>query len=241
MPLKSIPIYGSLYPEPPYIYHGTHLILTLFNVDKKILAEANIIPEGLQLAGGKKTTVMAFFANYVKSSIGQYYEAATLIDVKYQSEKYGKVRGFYCNSMFVDKDSAMAAGREIWGFPKKLAKIQLIEKGDQVIGTLERRNIEIMKMTIDLENEVAELPMPDIPIINFRQFFAPGGGDYSLRQFQKIPMELETDTIKSGSLKLEFNPSEEDPLSIFESGSDSIALAVFITLKRGVLPWGILL
>ena len=237
MKLKSIPVYGSLYPEPPYIYHGTRLIMVLFNVSKDKLVE--VIPEGLKLAGGKNTTVMAFFADYVKSSIGQYYEAATLIDVKYQSEKLGKVRGFYCNSMFVDSDSAMAAGREIWGFPKKLAKIQLIEKGNQVVGILERGNIEVMKMTLDLEHDVAELPMPDIPIITYRQFFAPGGGDYSLKQFQKIPMELETDTIKSGKLKLEFNPSEEDPLSVFESGKDSIVTAVYMKLKRGVLPWGV--
>ncbi|NHI94638.1 MAG: hypothetical protein EAX96_19255 [Candidatus Lokiarchaeota archaeon] len=239
MKLKSIPIYGSLYPEPPYIYHGTRLILVLFQVDKNKLVD--VIPEGLKLPSGKNTTVMAFFADYVKSSIGQYYEAATLIDVKCESKTLGKVRGFYCNSMFVDSDTAMAAGREIWGFPKKLAKIQLIEKGNQVIGTLERRNIEIMKMTLDLENDIAELPMPDIPIITFRQFFAPGGGDYSLKQFQKIPMELEPDKIKSGNLKLEFKHSEEDPLSVFESGSESVVTAVYIKLKRGVLPWGKLL
>lgn len=229
-----MPVYGSLYPEAPYIYHGTRLILVIFQVDKEKILK--VLPEGLKLPGGKSVSVMAFFADYVKSTIGQYYEAATLIDVKYKSETSGKVRGFYCNSMFVDSDVAMGAGREMWGFPKKLAKIQLIEKGDEVTGILERENIEIMKMTLKLEQDVAQMPMPDIPIITYRQFFAPGGGGYALSEFQSIGMELEPEIIKSGSVKIEFNPSEADPLSVFEP--KSIVSAVYMKLKRGVLPWG---
>jgi len=234
MKLNSMPVYGSLYPEAPYIYHGTRLIMVVFKVNKEKLLP--VMPEGLKLPGGKSVSVLAFFADYVKSTIGQYYEAATLIDAKYKSETSGKTRGFYCNSMFVDSDVAMGAGREMWGFPKKLAKIQLIEKGEQVTGILERNNIEVMKMTLKLEKEVAQMPMPDIPIITFRQFFAPGGGGYAMSELQSIRMELEPELIKSGSVEIEFKKSEADPLSVFEP--ESIVTAVYMKLKRGVLPWG---
>ena len=40
--------------------------------------------------------------------------------------------------MYVDDDVAMIGGREIYGLPKKIAKIELAREGNTVRGTVER-------------------------------------------------------------------------------------------------------
>jgi len=38
--------------------------------------------------------------------------------------------------MYLDDDSPIAGGREIWGFPKKLASPKISHEGDVIVGTL---------------------------------------------------------------------------------------------------------
>ena len=51
----------------------------------------------------------------------------------------------YCLSMPVDDDMAMAGGREVFGYPKKMAEsITLREEGSTVIGSAVRKGTEIL-------------------------------------------------------------------------------------------------
>jgi acetoacetate decarboxylase len=46
--------------------------------------------------------------------------------------------GFYIAHILVDNDQAMTAGREIWGYPKKMAHITYERRGEGIVGTVER-------------------------------------------------------------------------------------------------------
>jgi acetoacetate decarboxylase len=233
MVLKSVPIYGSLYPEPPYIYHGTRLLLVLYNIKRESIPQ-EVLHENFKIS--KRPLIMMFITDYPDSTIGPYYEAATFIEVKYKGDS-GNTRGLYCNSMFVDSDIAMAAGREIWGFPKKYAEMQLKESKDKVIGTLKRKGSELIKATINLEEKVESMPVPEVPIITIRQFFEPGGNSYALRQVQAIDMELEPEIITKGAVKVEFpEKSDHDPIYFLEP--ESILGGFYMKLSKGVLPYG---
>ncbi len=231
MSLRSMPVFGSLYPEPPYIYEGTRLLMVLYQVEREQVE--NILPEEFKIS--RRVMAMAFIAEYPKSTIGPYYEAATFFEVTYKGEK-GKKTGLYCNSMFVDSDIAMAAGREIWGFPKKLANMILNKEDNEVIGILNRKNIDLMRIDLKIKEEVSELPIPEVPLITIRQFFEPGGGTYALKQVQGTIMELVPEKVYWGETSLQFNKSSEDPIYFLEP--ISVIGGYYITLKKGVLPYG---
>ncbi len=77
---------------------------------------------------------------------------------------------FYIVHIVPDTDSPLAAGREIWGYPKKLARIGLETDGDMTIGTTERpRGNRICTGVMRPEE-----PIPPDPT-------APAGGAVSLR------------------------------------------------------------
>jgi len=231
MGLKSMPVFGSLYPEPPFIYYNTRLLMVLFQIPKDNIK--NILPEIFKTS--RYVLGMAFIADYPDSTIGPYYEAATFFEVKYKGIT-GKKSGLYCNSMFVDSDRALTAGREIWGFPKKLAKMSLIKENNKVIGTLERNGIKLMQIELDIQEEVKELPIPEIPLITIRQFFEPGGGGYALQQVQGTIMELEPEKIFKGESKITFQKSDADPIYYLEP--NSFFGGFYIKLNKGILPYG---
>ncbi|MFX5705862.1 acetoacetate decarboxylase family protein, partial [Acinetobacter baumannii] len=66
------------------------------------------------------------------TGFGDYTESGQVIPVSFQGRKGG-----YSHSMFLDDDPPIAGGRELWGFPKKLAKPSLKVETDCLVGTLD--------------------------------------------------------------------------------------------------------
>jgi acetoacetate decarboxylase len=46
-------------------------------------------------------------------------------------------KGIYVHSMYLDDEAPIAGGREIWGFPQKLARPKLCHESEVVVGTLQ--------------------------------------------------------------------------------------------------------
>lgn len=104
---------------------------------------------------------MAFVAHYPTTNFGiSYREGALFVSAEYHGES-----GWYCLSMPVTDDTAMVLGREIHGFPKKMADdISLTHDataGRHVVGYVIRHGEEILRIEGDYELPVAphELPM----------------------------------------------------------------------------------
>lgn len=85
----------------------------------------------------------AFVARYPSTTLGvAYSEGAVFIDCAYKGES-----GAYCLSMPVDNDTAMVAGREFLGFPKKMAdRISLENSGEEAVGSVIRRGVQIIRI-----------------------------------------------------------------------------------------------
>lgn len=85
----------------------------------------------------------AFVARYPSTTLGvAYSEGAVFVDCAYKGES-----GAYCLSMPVDSDTAMVAGREFLGFPKKMAdRISLEDSGAEVLGCVIRRGVPIIRI-----------------------------------------------------------------------------------------------
>ncbi len=96
--------------------------------------------------------VFSFVANYPKTNFGSpYYESALFLGAMFKGEP-----GFHCLSMPVTNDMAMAGGRELGGYPKKIAQIQLKKDGQNVVGWTERHGIRFMEIQASLTGTVNE-------------------------------------------------------------------------------------
>ena len=94
--------------------------------------------------------MLAFIADYPSTNFGvPYKESALFVKASFEGQE-----GFYCLSMPVTNDMAMAGGREIWGYLKKLANIEIQREGDRLEGSTERHGIQFMKVKANLTGKI---------------------------------------------------------------------------------------
>lgn len=131
--LRGIPFDSPLYEvdeEKGIEYRNCEGIVAFFTIEGDV---SDILPEGLKpystpAQGG------IWIAHYPFSTVGEYYEYLTVIQVE---DTEGEM-GYYIPYIYVTNDAALAAGRELAGAPKKLAKIELKKEYDIIQGILER-------------------------------------------------------------------------------------------------------
>jgi acetoacetate decarboxylase len=88
--------------------------------------------------------------NYPRTSFGiSYYEGLLAIAAEYKEQP-----GMYILSVPVTNDMAMASGREIAGYPKKMADIYLNKDGQKATGWIERRGIRFIELQAELTGTV---------------------------------------------------------------------------------------
>ncbi len=128
---------------------GAEMIIGLYRTDPE--AVRKILPK--PLAPYKEPLVFTFVAHYPETNFGlTYNEGALIVLATYKGEIGG-----YCLSMPVTDDMAMVAGRELVGFPKKIAEeISLVKEGDTVTSRIVRKGHEIINISCEL-TEPAEL------------------------------------------------------------------------------------
>jgi acetoacetate decarboxylase len=124
----SLPEDAPLYERLPIIYKNVSMMLFRYQTD--LDAAAALVPAQCELAD--RPEVLVLFAEYPWSTLGPYNEVAQAVECTYK----GNVMT-YAVRLHVTTDSAMAAGREIAGFPKKMAQINF-NKGDIYLSQIER-------------------------------------------------------------------------------------------------------
>ena len=111
---------------------------------------ARLLPPPLEPAA--YPLVIAFVANYPRTNFDMSYQESALF---LRAVHKGQV-GQYCLSMMVTNDMAMAAGREVFGFPKKMADIHLVKNGEDLEGWTERRGVRFMEIKTRLTGRLNE-------------------------------------------------------------------------------------
>lgn len=103
-------------------------------------AAAAVLPPGMKLADPPTATV--FVADYPFTTFGSVYrEAAVLLHCE-----DGKGPHLHCPWMVVDDDTALILGRELLGFPKKMAEISLEIHEGRAVGTVVRKGAELIRL-----------------------------------------------------------------------------------------------
>ncbi len=126
---------------------------------------------------------VAFFTDYTTVNFGfPYKEGGLLIPCHYKD-----VYGCYVLAMPVDGDMGMVAGREGWGFPKKMSKIEFYCAGDYAYGCVERHGTRFMEIHARLDGKPND---PELTEAVSKIFNKPGADGYALNNsfnFRWIP------------------------------------------------------
>lgn len=137
-----------------------------------------------------------------------YNEAAVFVPAQYKEEP-----GSYCLSMPVTNDIAMIGGREIYGYPKKIAEsISLERHGNDVRGQCVRRGVPIVeiegKVVEVMEEEVSTGPHFLVKSMADERGIGAGLKPLLIRQQNKV----ELDRVEIGEGTVKFGDSIYDPL-----------------------------
>ena len=124
-----MPVAGPSYPHLPYRFVDREYMVVIYESDPAAIRAA--VPEPLVPDGSNQV-----FYEWIRMpdslGFGDYTESGVVIPCSFN----GRACSFVAQ-MYLDDDPPIAAGREIWGFPKKYAHPKLEIVKDTLTGTLE--------------------------------------------------------------------------------------------------------
>lgn len=194
---------------------------------------APLIPPPLEQAdmpGG-----LIFIAEYPETNLGPgYREAALFVRCKHKGAP-----GAYCLSMPIDSEPRMHNGRDIFGYPKKMADIHFERSGDKARGWVERNGVRFVEIEVQLTGSLPELP-PTGPNYLFKAMpridLQPGFDGPVFLVAQKTDLDLKS--LEIGTAEVNFNPSDSDPWVDLEGLS--VMMAFYIVSDNTMQPGRIL-
>lgn len=123
----AMPLTNPAYPKGPYRFYDREYVIITYRTDPDALRA--VVPEPLELT--EPLVKYEFIRMPDSTGFGDYTESGQVIPVRFQGQD-----GVYVHAMYLDDDAPIAGGREIWGFPKKLAQPKLSHEGEVLVGTL---------------------------------------------------------------------------------------------------------
>jgi acetoacetate decarboxylase len=143
----SMPLTNPAYPMGPYRFVNREFLIITYRTDMQKLRE--VVPEPLELE--EPLVKFEFIRMPDSTGFGDYTESGQVIPVSFQGRKGG-----YSHCMFLDDHPPIAGGRELWGFPKKLAKPSLQPEIDTLVGTLDYGQIRIATGTMGYKHKTVD-------------------------------------------------------------------------------------
>jgi acetoacetate decarboxylase len=126
--LPSMPLAGPSYPKGPYRFINREYMIITYETDPEVVRAQ--LPEPLEPVE-QPLVHYEWILMPDSSGFGSYTESGLVIPCRYKGEEMN-----FVSQMYLDDDPPIAAGREIWGFPKKYAHPKLAIIKDTLTGTL---------------------------------------------------------------------------------------------------------
>jgi acetoacetate decarboxylase len=155
-----MPVHAPLFQNLSVYLRGARVALFQYVTDSEQAAE--LLPEVLELTD--PPTAVLVLAEYPWTNIGPYNEAVQSLVCMYQSRMVQ-----YITHIFVTTDAALALGREVWGYPKKIAHIDFVKENEVLAGYVERpRNFRICSGLMRAETPIDPATLPLLPTVCLR-------------------------------------------------------------------------
>ena len=128
----AMPLNNPAYPRGPYKFYNREFIVISYRTDPELLRA--LVPEPLEPFGD--TVHYEFIRMPDSTGFGDYSESGQVIPVRFTAKDGAVQEGNYLHALYLDDNSPIAGGREIWGFPKKLASPRICHENETLLCTL---------------------------------------------------------------------------------------------------------
>lgn len=143
----SMPIINPAYPKGPYRFINREFFVVTYETDLEALKD--VVPEPLEVT--EPIVKFEFIRMPDSTGFGDYTESGQVIPVRYKGKSGG-----YVHAMYLDDEAPIAGGREIWGFPKKLANPSLSVVEETLVGKLEYESCQVALGTMGYKYETLD-------------------------------------------------------------------------------------
>jgi acetoacetate decarboxylase len=147
----AMPLTNPAFPPGPYRFVNREFFVITYRTDPAALRA--VIPAPLEMSD--PVVKYEFIRMPDSTGFGDYTESGQVIPVSFRGQ-----RGGYVHSMYLNDHPPIAAGRELWGFPKKLAWPELRVEKDTLAGILKYGPIPVAVATMGYKHRtVAHEPL----------------------------------------------------------------------------------
>lgn len=140
----AMPLTSPAFPKGPYRFVDREFFVVSYRTDPDALKA--IIPAPLEMTD--PIVKFEFVRMPDSTGFGDYTESGQTIPVRYEDQL-----GTYSHALYLDDHPPIAAGREIWGFPKKLAYPKLSVEKEVLEGVLRFGNVPIAVATMGYKHQ----------------------------------------------------------------------------------------
>ena len=144
----AMPLTSPAFPPGPYRFINREFLIVTYRTDLDALRA--VVPEPLQVT--EPIVKYEFIRMPDSTGFGDYTESGQVIPVTFEG-----VAGGYVHSMYLNDEAPIAAGRELWGFPKKLAAPSLTVERDTLLGTLDYGPVRVATATMGYKHRALDL------------------------------------------------------------------------------------
>jgi len=146
----AMPLTSPAFPIGPYRFVDREFLIVTYRSDIDALRQ--VVPEPLLVS--EPIVKYEFIRMPDSTGFGDYTESGQVIPVTFEG-----TRGGYVHSMYLNDEAPIAGGRELWGFPKKLAAPSMTVEKDTLLGTLDYGSVRVATATMGYKHHAID-PAP---------------------------------------------------------------------------------
>ena len=143
----AMPLTSPSFPAGPYRFINREFLIITYRTDMGALRA--VVPEPLEVTD--PIVKYEFIRMPDSTGFGDYTESGQVIPVSFKGQKGG-----FVHSMYLNDDAPIAGGRELWGFPKKLADPSLRVEKDTLVGTLDYGSLRVANATMGYKHKALD-------------------------------------------------------------------------------------
>ncbi|MFD4529729.1 acetoacetate decarboxylase [Streptomyces sp. NPDC058470] len=143
----TTPLNAPAFPTGPYRFTNREYLNITYRTDPQALAA--VVPEPLRVPEPLVRFEVMRMPDV--TGLGDYTESGQVVAVEHEGEC-----GEYSLAMYVDSFPAIASGREISAFPKKLGAPRLYVDSDTLVGTLDYGSLRVATATMGYKHRLLD-------------------------------------------------------------------------------------
>jgi acetoacetate decarboxylase len=207
------PFGAPLVPRFPLRMRNTEILTVVYRSDGEAISR--FLPTQLEPTG--ELVLVHLYRMRDADWFGAYGESAIQIPVRHPPSG---TEGAYSPLLFVESDGAIAAGREIYGQPKKEGRVELGPVGDLLVGRVRRNGIDVVTATTPYKQRAAEPGDLELHAsfrtnINLKAIPAADGSGASVRELTARTLEdVVVHEVWRGPGTLELRPNAQAPVHL---------------------------